>query len=522
MNSPAGGLLPTVNGNQFTPVGGVIVDIIGTNGARIVAELSASQCAAGSASGGNFVFGTLSGFDSSIVTALGGGISKMAVRITLVDGDNANPNTDPYNLSVSTQTTTSIIGGTTTVTGKGSFKTTKIVGGTTTTITTTTSTPGSGDFEWNSDILLLNGVAFGDSGGTIPDTVNSGDTTGNIVMGNWSDVITERTDGLGNDVLVNVSNSPDSVTGTKGGFNPYGGFGDDNDPYNGVTTGGGWGGGTGTSDTEPDSGWFYVNSAVPGDSAVLTAIYQSLGTGSMTFTFHVTKSGSTTNALDFSQGVDSSLVSTSVGVTVATKGPTITAPGIQTVNTGQSTNVNLGSFLDPGNVAGSTGSTDHWNMVVNWGDGTSGSYTLTATGTITPESHTYYNPGSEAGSITITNPADTFSGSTNFSVNVVSPFAFKSQPTSTTAGGTLGTVQVQAPSPNQIVTLTEIDGTWTATTNASGLAVFSNLTVNTAGTFTLTASVAGSTTTVPSNSFSNTMLEAGHRIVQVAAAGYGR
>ncbi len=95
------GVLPA----GVTQVGGIVVDLQGANGTRVVSQLAASQLYRGYANGsenpvpgvaeGNpLLFGTQTGFTSAIIAALGGGISAMSVRITLFDGDSANGDFD--------------------------------------------------------------------------------------------------------------------------------------------------------------------------------------------------------------------------------------------------------------------------------------------------------------------------------------------------------------------------------------------------------------------------------------------
>ncbi len=101
--SPTGGALPA----GVTQVGGVVVDITGANDSRIVSELAASNlyvgysnlpdnAPPGTAAGNPLLFGTQTGFDSTVLSALGGGIKSISVRITLFDGDSA-PGDFDYN-----------------------------------------------------------------------------------------------------------------------------------------------------------------------------------------------------------------------------------------------------------------------------------------------------------------------------------------------------------------------------------------------------------------------------------------
>ena len=99
-NSPAGGTLPS----GVTEIGGVVVDLIGSNHNRVVSELPASDLFVGYCDGGTpssyngnpCTIGIQTGFTSAVTDALGGGISEMAIRFTLEDGDTASGNFD-YN-----------------------------------------------------------------------------------------------------------------------------------------------------------------------------------------------------------------------------------------------------------------------------------------------------------------------------------------------------------------------------------------------------------------------------------------
>lgn len=68
-------------------VGGLVLDLVGINGARVVSQLSASSLFTGFAGSSNQTIGTFTGLTGSITGALGGGISEAAVRVTLDDGD---------------------------------------------------------------------------------------------------------------------------------------------------------------------------------------------------------------------------------------------------------------------------------------------------------------------------------------------------------------------------------------------------------------------------------------------------
>jgi PKD repeat protein len=85
------GLLPS----GATPVGGVVLDLVGLSGRRVVSQLPASELFKGRFSTGTPVeyrgnpgtIGIQKGMTGAVVDALGGGIVEAAVRISLHDGD---------------------------------------------------------------------------------------------------------------------------------------------------------------------------------------------------------------------------------------------------------------------------------------------------------------------------------------------------------------------------------------------------------------------------------------------------
>ena len=92
MTSPTqGGPLPT----DVTPVGGVVLDLVGINGLRIVTQVPASQLFRGffdrgepaAFQGHPGTIGIQTGLTPAIVNALGGGLAEVAVRLTVFDGD---------------------------------------------------------------------------------------------------------------------------------------------------------------------------------------------------------------------------------------------------------------------------------------------------------------------------------------------------------------------------------------------------------------------------------------------------
>jgi hypothetical protein len=84
--SPLGAL-----GAGFSEVGGIVLDMKGANGARVTSQLSAANMFSGFGSyySNTLTIGTQTGFTSSLLSALGGGLQEVAVRMTLWDGDTA-------------------------------------------------------------------------------------------------------------------------------------------------------------------------------------------------------------------------------------------------------------------------------------------------------------------------------------------------------------------------------------------------------------------------------------------------
>ncbi len=82
-NSPTGGALPAAT----TEVGGIVLDLKGTNGTRVVSQLAASSLYVGFANADPLLIGTQTGFTPAVIAALGGGLQSASVRVTLFDGD---------------------------------------------------------------------------------------------------------------------------------------------------------------------------------------------------------------------------------------------------------------------------------------------------------------------------------------------------------------------------------------------------------------------------------------------------
>lgn len=120
ITSPTGGTLP----GGITEIGGIVIDLQGTSGAHVVAQLAASSLFTGFASTNPFNIGTQTGFTSGAISALGGGLTSAAIRFTLFDGDT-----------------------------------------------------GLGDFDRNQNTLLVNGITFGNWSSVVTQETNSTGTT---------------------------------------------------------------------------------------------------------------------------------------------------------------------------------------------------------------------------------------------------------------------------------------------------------------------------------------------------------
>lgn len=79
-----------------TSIGGIVLDGVGLNGARLVSQLSATSLYQGFANANPLTIGVQSGLTPALLANLGGGFSELAVRFTLFDGDSAAGNFD-YN-----------------------------------------------------------------------------------------------------------------------------------------------------------------------------------------------------------------------------------------------------------------------------------------------------------------------------------------------------------------------------------------------------------------------------------------
>lgn len=83
-------------------VGGIVVDLVGTNGAHVISQLAASSLFVGFADTGTpaanqgnpFTVGTQTGFTAAVVSALGGGLQRASFRFSLWDGDTGSGDFD--------------------------------------------------------------------------------------------------------------------------------------------------------------------------------------------------------------------------------------------------------------------------------------------------------------------------------------------------------------------------------------------------------------------------------------------
>lgn len=109
------GVVPT----GVSTVGGIVFDLVGLNGVRVVSQLSAASLYLGyatvdpnySAYSANpavdpLTIGTQTGFTSAVLAALGGGLAELAVRVTLFDGDTSSGDFDAHQNTLAVNGTT--------------------------------------------------------------------------------------------------------------------------------------------------------------------------------------------------------------------------------------------------------------------------------------------------------------------------------------------------------------------------------------------------------------------------------
>jgi len=86
--SPAGLDVTAVGAS---PIGGVVVHLVGLNNVSVVSQLAADSLFSGSSSVNPFTIGTQTGYDRG---ALGGGLLSASIRFTVYDGDTASGQDD--------------------------------------------------------------------------------------------------------------------------------------------------------------------------------------------------------------------------------------------------------------------------------------------------------------------------------------------------------------------------------------------------------------------------------------------
>jgi uncharacterized repeat protein (TIGR03803 family) len=213
-------------------------------------------------------------------------------------------------------------------------------------------------------------------------------------------------------------------------------------------------------------------------------------------------SGNTLYGSTYGGGAESDGTVFKITGAVATPAITLTVPSNQTAKAGTTASLSLGSFSQ-------TNATAPYADTINWGDGSANTVMdLGSAGTIPATPHTFAKAGTLIVSQTIVD-ANGYAGNTATFHVVVSPaslpaskLAFAASPGSATAGNTLKSAVVDVEnSAGQIVTSdsstvtlsiisgpsgAKLGGTVTATAN-KGIATFSNLVLNTAGTYVLKA-----------------------------------
>jgi len=187
-------------------------------------------------------------------------------------------------------------------------------------------------------------------------------------------------------------------------------------------------------------------------------------------------------------------------LTIENLQPVVTPPADQTADEGSSRSFELGSFNDPGPDG-------PWTVKVNWGDGSSVSYTAPVTGTLGSYAHTYTARGSYTVTVTVTdNGSPKLSGAGSFTVNVRAvnrPPVLDPIPGQTVRWGNLLTFKATAndPDPSNILTYS-LTGTVPAGATIDGAGVFTWTPSEAQGPGAYTANVVVSDNGAPSLSAS--------------------
>ncbi len=235
------------------------------------------------------------------------------------------------------------------------------------------------------------------------------------------------------------------------------------------------------------------------------------------------------NTTDASQTQTVTITATdTTGATATTTFPLVVSDAPLTDTTPvQSDNANVGSstgqlVLATFSDANPAALASEYTASVNWGGTVLGAPAITIKEVSSNStastwevlgSATYTQSGTFAVAVTVADSGGETVTTSNTTLSVANlTLAFTTQPDDNTAGNWLGPVTVQEldgfnPVPGATVTISlssdTLNGTATATTNASGNAVFTNLTVAAAGTYTLAASTGSLNAT--SNSFDITV-----------------
>jgi len=142
----------------------------------------------------------------------------------------------------------------------------------------------------------------------------------------------------------------------------------------------------------------HTSSTVTGTGMLPTQGHTYMTPGTYTVTVSVTDKPGLTGSATFT-------------VTVANVAPTVTAASSQSANEGASTTFSLGSFTDPG-------ADGPWAVDVNWGDSSAHtSVSVSATGALAAQTHTYATPGTYTVTVSVTDKPG-LAGSASFAVNV--------------------------------------------------------------------------------------------------------
>ena len=181
--------------------------------------------------------------------------------------------------------------------------------------------------------------------------------------------------------------------------------------------------------------------------------------------------------------------SVSFPLTVTNVTPSLTSPGNQSASTNVSQAFNLGSFVDPG-------ADSPWSVTVTWGDGSPATtFSAGSAGSLGTQAHTYTTTGNKTVNVSVRDK-DGATGSISFTVNVTTPVQAPTTLSVASASGTYGgnasfSATLRKTSDNTPVAGKTINFTrngtsvGSATTNASGVATLSSVSLSgvNAGTY---------------------------------------